>query len=125
MGYLTLHGLSNAPGIGPVVKEKVSKLPGFGPKQVNHCIKKNESKVVDTIDIEDMGDKGVFCRCWKSKKFPYCDGSHNKHNQETGDNTGPLIVKRKTRHHSLEKVGKTFSDFETFQYRSSTNKRKK
>ena len=35
----------------------MSKLPGFGPKQVNHCIKKNESKVVDTIDIEDMGDK--------------------------------------------------------------------
>ena len=40
--------------------------------------------------------QGVFCRCWKSKKFPYCDGSHAKHNEETGDNTGPLIVKRKT-----------------------------
>ena len=43
-------------------QEKVSKLPGFGPKQVNHCIKKNESKVVDTIDIEDMGDKVSFSK---------------------------------------------------------------
>ena len=33
-------------------------------------------------------------RCWKSKKFPYCDGSHAKHNAETGDNVGPLIVKK-------------------------------
>ena len=40
----------------------MSKLPGFGPKQVNHCIKKNESKVVDTIDIEDMGDKVSFSK---------------------------------------------------------------
>ena len=28
-------------------------------------------------------------------QFPYCDGSHNAHNRETGDNVGPLIVKRK------------------------------
>ena len=33
-------------------------------------------------------------RCWKSKKFPYCDGSHAKHNTVTGDNVGPLIVKK-------------------------------
>ena len=33
-------------------------------------------------------------RCWKSKKFPYCDGAHAKHNAETGDNVGPLIVKK-------------------------------
>ena len=26
-------------------------------------------------------------------QFPHCDGSHNKHNAETGDNVGPLIVK--------------------------------
>ncbi len=28
-------------------------------------------------------------------QFPYCDGTHAKHNQETGDNVGPLIIKRK------------------------------
>ena len=36
----------------------------------------------------------IVNRCWKSKKFPYCDGSHAKHNKETGDNTGPLIIKK-------------------------------
>merc|ERR1711879_7277 len=88
LSYVTLQALSNAPGIGPAIKDKVNKLPGFKPPKANHCIKLEESKVVDTLDIEDMGDKGVFCRCWKSKKFPYCDGSHNKHNQITGDNVG-------------------------------------
>merc|ERR1712079_335913 len=80
LSYLSLQGLVNAPGVGPAIKEKLIKMK---------C-----PKVVDTIDIEDMGDKGVFCRCWKSKKFPYCDGSHAKHNTETGDNVGPLIVKK-------------------------------
>lgn len=28
-------------------------------------------------------------------QFPLCDGSHIKHNEETGDNVGPLIIKRK------------------------------
>ena len=63
-------------------------------------------------DIEDSGKK-VYCRCWKSKTFPLCDGSHvavrpafalrlhprrsraaalAQHNKETGDNLGPLIV---------------------------------
>jgi len=28
-------------------------------------------------------------------QFPYCDGTHNKHNQETGDNVGPLVIKKK------------------------------
>ena len=37
-------------------------------------------------------EKAVYCRCWKSKKFPYCDGAHNAHNKKTGDNLGPLII---------------------------------
>ena len=28
-------------------------------------------------------------------QFPLCDGAHNKHNEETGDNVGPLVLKRK------------------------------
>nr|CAG4642215.1 EOG090X0JRY [Eurycercus lamellatus] len=66
-----------------------------GP-QVNLSLKKEESKVVDQIDVEDIGDKKVFCRCWRSATFPYCDGSHNKHNTTTGDNVGPLIIGKKS-----------------------------
>ncbi|KAK6474642.1 CDGSH iron-sulfur domain-containing protein 1-like [Huso huso] len=62
---------------------------------VNLDIKKDSVKVVDSFDIEDIGSKAVYCRCWRSKKFPYCDGAHSKHNDETGDNVGPLIIKKK------------------------------
>lgn len=62
--------------------------------KVNPIIKKNEAKVVDSVDIEDITEKAVFCRCWRSKNWPYCDGSHGAHNKETGDNVGPLVVKK-------------------------------
>nr|CAG4636685.1 EOG090X0JRY [Eubosmina coregoni] len=62
---------------------------------VNMKIKKDSEKVVDIFDVEDIGDKAVYCRCWKSEKFPFCDGSHTKHNTETGDNVGPLIIGKK------------------------------
>ncbi|MES1903748.1 MAG: CDGSH iron-sulfur domain-containing protein 2 [Paramarteilia canceri] len=59
---------------------------------VNNSIKKTENKVVDHLKIsKDEGSK-AFCRCWQSDNFPYCDGSHNDFNQETGDNLGPLLV---------------------------------
>jgi len=63
--------------------------------RVNEKIQRDSDKVVHTLDMEDIGKKAVFCRCWKSSKFPYCDGSHNKHNEDTGDNVGPLIIKQK------------------------------
>ncbi|KAJ8365663.1 hypothetical protein SKAU_G00144940 [Synaphobranchus kaupii] len=63
--------------------------------KVNLDLQKDNPKVVHAFDIEDLGDKAVYCRCWRSKKFPFCDGSHAKHNEETGDNVGPLIIKRK------------------------------
>ncbi|XP_046877997.1 CDGSH iron-sulfur domain-containing protein 1 [Hypomesus transpacificus] len=63
--------------------------------RVNACISKDRPKVVDSFDMEDIGNKAVYCRCWKSKKFPYCDGAHSNHNDETGDNVGPLIIKKR------------------------------
>jgi len=65
------------------------------PGTCNQKIKKNVEKVVDMVDIEDISDKAAFCRCWKTKNWPYCDGSHTEHNKITGDNVGPLVVKRK------------------------------
>ncbi|KHJ89014.1 zinc finger CDGSH type [Oesophagostomum dentatum] len=61
--------------------------------RVNKKVQLANEKVVDTVDVEDIGEKKAFCRCWKSEKFPYCDGAHTKHNKETGDNVGPLLVK--------------------------------
>mmetsp|Transcript_7976 Transcript_7976/g.14164 ORF Transcript_7976/g.14164 Transcript_7976/m.14164 type:complete len:92 (-) Transcript_7976:175-450(-) len=45
-------------------------------------------------EVKEMkpGDKASYCRCWASKKFPLCDGSHNAHNKEAGDNIGPIVV---------------------------------
>ncbi|KJH45827.1 hypothetical protein DICVIV_08120 [Dictyocaulus viviparus] len=38
--------------------------------RVNYKVQlKNEKvRVVDTVDMEDIGDKKVFCRCWRSEK---------------------------------------------------------
>ncbi|CAH1381233.1 hypothetical protein MTP99_005216 [Tenebrio molitor] len=63
--------------------------------RVNTKILTDNPKVVDMIDIEDISEKAAFCRCWKTKNWPYCDGSHGAHNKETGDNLGPVVVKRK------------------------------
>ena len=48
-------------------------LPSKPPKKpdedwVNKSIQKDKEKVADIIEIEDLGDKTVYCRCWKSKK---------------------------------------------------------
>ncbi|KAE9552376.1 hypothetical protein FO519_004421 [Halicephalobus sp. NKZ332] len=77
--------------IGYFIGQRVGKSRA----RCNHSVKLSTDKVVDTVDIEDIGEKKAFCRCWKSKKFPYCDGSHNAHNKESGDNVGPLVIKGK------------------------------
>jgi len=94
LSYLSLQGLANSPIIGPMIKDKLACVVGAQKNRCNNMIKMECPKVVDTVDIEDITEKAVYCRCWKSKKFPYCDGSHAKHNKETGDNVGPLIVKK-------------------------------
>ncbi|TMW60175.1 hypothetical protein Poli38472_000217 [Pythium oligandrum] len=73
------------------------------PGRVNRQIHLEKDKVVDFMDVKDIEDvceknkgaKCAVCRCWKSKKFPLCDGSHMKHNKETGDNVGPLVISKK------------------------------
>ncbi|KAI8129291.1 hypothetical protein FF38_14215 [Lucilia cuprina] len=60
----------------------------------NQSVRKHEAKVVDMIDIENIAEKAAFCRCWKTKNWPYCDGSHGEHNKQTGDNVGPVVLKR-------------------------------
>jgi CDGSH-type Zn-finger protein len=79
--------LAISPIIGSLFTKKVKR------PRVNNKIELESEKVATNYNIEDLGDKKVFCRCWKSSKFPYCDGSHNQHNKDTGDNVGPLIVK--------------------------------
>lgn len=36
--------------------------------QVNTSISKDSPKVVHSFDMEDIGTKAVYCRCWKTKK---------------------------------------------------------
>ena len=35
---------------------------------VNMKIQRENPKVVNMVDIEDLGDKISYCRCWRSKK---------------------------------------------------------
>ena len=42
--------------------------------RINRKQRLSEGKVVDTFDIEDLGDKTAYCRCWKSNKVYTCGG---------------------------------------------------
>lgn len=89
-------------------------------KKISAKFHLDSPKVVTTDKLENDSKK-VYCRCWLSKTFPLCDGSHQvranvaeclesvtsfsaillglsytqKHNEATGDNVGPLIVSSK------------------------------
>lgn len=47
---------------------------------------------IDNIDRNVSKKKISYCRCWKSKTFPYCDGAHKQHNKECDDQVGPLNI---------------------------------
>ncbi|XP_032825010.1 CDGSH iron-sulfur domain-containing protein 2 [Petromyzon marinus] len=90
--FLSILALLGYLAIRPLLPRKVKVKDSV----INLKIQKETSKVVNEINIEDFVDaKKAYCRCWRSKTFPACDGSHNRHNEETGDNVGPLIIKRK------------------------------
>jgi len=83
IGFQKRHDLYSV-----VDKEKSSK------ERVNTSYKLESKKVAESFSVSDLGSRTVFCRCWKSKKFPYCDGAHGKHNKECGDNLGPVILNK-------------------------------
>merc|ERR1712146_420515 len=89
-------------GIGTILAFLLTSFSKAKPTPVNPSIQKDSPKVATMTTVQEVGDtvnaseKGVvaYCRCWRSSKFPLCDGSHTEYNKETGDNTGPLVVKK-------------------------------
>lgn len=50
------------------LKKRQLEIDQFAKGQINTLIRKEDDKVVDTVFVEDLGDKKSLCRCWKSKK---------------------------------------------------------
>ncbi len=67
--YMPWIGTAVAVGYAVYLTLKTRAEKGEKADQcINKCHQKDNSKVVDTFDIEDMSNKTVFCRCWQSEK---------------------------------------------------------
>lgn len=55
-----------------VISALVPSKPKKEEEWVNKTQQKEKEKVADAFQIEDLGDKTVCCRCWKSKKVCVC-----------------------------------------------------
>ncbi|OEH77994.1 uncharacterized protein LOC34622627 [Cyclospora cayetanensis] len=50
------------------------------------------SEVTEALPQDGQPERRVaLCRCWQSRKYPYCDGAH-KAMVQNGDNVGPFIA---------------------------------
>lgn len=51
-----------------------------------HSTEESEGRVRTVVELEP-GERVALCRCFKSSKFPFCDGTHRQY-----AGTGPVIV---------------------------------
>ena len=66
--------LALVPFVGTVGLLVYVTVQAFRPRRpkpdypVNLKIQKENPKVVNVVDIEELGEKVSYCRCWRSKK---------------------------------------------------------
>ncbi|PRQ59903.1 putative Iron sulfur-containing domain, CDGSH-type [Rosa chinensis] len=89
------HRLAYPSGVDFSRRPKTSAVVRAEVQPINPEIRKTEAKVVDSVVVTELAKPlTAYCRCWRSGTFPLCDGSHVKHNKATGDNVGPLLLKK-------------------------------
>ncbi|OXB74673.1 UNVERIFIED_CONTAM: hypothetical protein H355_001505 [Colinus virginianus] len=59
---------AGAAAVGYLAYKKILSKDKCCKAMVNLHIQKDNPKVVHAFDMEDLGDKAVYCRCWRSKK---------------------------------------------------------